>query len=96
MTVETVGSARIQRRANSAMVIPAGTSGRSASARATLAARFSGTKYVLRQSPSGQRLSSVSVPVSVPSSNGTRAITPMFRARQSGNNSSSGAWSKTL
>ena len=44
MIVETVGSARIQRSASSGIVIPAGTSGRRASARSTLASRFSGTK----------------------------------------------------
>ena len=44
MIVETVGSARIHRRASSGIVIPAGTSGRRASARSTLASRFSGTK----------------------------------------------------
>ena len=44
MIVETVGSARIQRSASSGIVISGGTSGRRASARSTLASRFSGTK----------------------------------------------------
>ena len=44
MTVPTVGSERENRSAISAMVIPAGITGRSASARSTLAFRFSGTK----------------------------------------------------
>jgi len=63
-------SRRYHRRASPGIVIPSGTIGLSASARSTLALRFSVTKYVFRQSPSGHRLSFVSVPVSVSSSNG--------------------------
>ena len=44
----------------------------------------------------GQVLSRVSVPVSVPSSKGTRAITATPSSSQSGKSSSSGAWSKML
>src|SRR5438309_1447408 len=84
------------RSAICAMELPAGTSGRSASARATLFFKFSGTKYVLRQSPFGHLLSTVSVPVSVPSSNGTRAIMATFFMRQMGRSASSGFWSKML
>ena len=44
MIVLTAGSFRIKRIAISGIVIPSGISGRSASARPTLAFRFSGTK----------------------------------------------------
>jgi len=57
MVVYTVGSSRIHRRASSGILIPGGIKGRRAAAQSTLADRFSGTKYVLRQSPSGQRVS---------------------------------------
>ena len=39
---------------------------------------------MFRQSPSGQRLSLVSVPVRLPSSNGTRAMTATSSSRQHG------------
>ena len=96
MIVVTSGLARMKRNAMSGSDEPCGTSGFSASARATDGIRFSGTKSLRRQSPLGQVESFVSVPVSEPSSNGTRAITPMSSSRQSGNSSSSGAWSKML
>ena len=97
MIVLTVGLLRMKRIAISGIVRPArAATGFKASARSTLGIRFSGTKYVLRQSPSGQRLSTLSVPVSVPSSKGTRAMTATFISAQAGNNSSSGFWSKML
>ena len=96
ITVLTSGFERMKRRAISGIVIPAGTSGLSASAWATDALRFSGTKYVLRQSSAGQVESSVSVPVRLPSSSGTRAMTATPFSRQAGKSSSSGAWSKML
>ena len=55
-----------------------------------------GVKYMFRQSPSGQCESGVSVPVRLPSSNGTRAMSAMPCSRQYGNSSSSGDWSKML
>ena len=96
MIVETVGFGRIQRRASSGIVMPAGTSGPQRLGAIDAGLEVLGDEVVFRQSPSGQRVCLVSVPVSVPSSNGTRAITPMFSSRQSGNSSSSGAWSKML
>jgi len=53
-------------------------------------------KVSVAQSPFGQVLSTVSVPVSVPSSNGTRAMTATSFMRQMGKSASSGFWSKML
>jgi len=53
-------------------------------------------KYWLRKSPEGNVLSGVIVPVSPPSSKGTRAITPTSCFWQAGKNFSSGVWSKML
>jgi len=90
IVVLTSEQLKINRNAISGIVLPAGTNGRSASACATLDFRFSGTKYVLRQSFAGHFEAIVSVPVNVPSSNGTRAITAAFFNRQTGNSASSG------
>src|SRR5216683_5549706 len=87
---------RINRSAISAMLMPPRRMGLSASTCSTVLFRFSVTKYVLRQSPAGHLLSSVSEPASEPSSNGTRAITATSFSRHAGNNSSSGFWSKML
>ena len=46
--------------------------------------------------PSGNSVSGPIVPVSPPSSSGTRAITPTPCSRHAGKSSSSGDWSKTL
>ena len=70
--------------------------GFSASTRSNVCCNFPPEKYEFRQSPSAHLLEAVSVPVSEPSSNGTRAITATFFSRQAGNNSSSGFWSKML
>ena len=86
---ETDGSFDIK-LASSGRVVSGGNSCLSFSARSMLGIRFSGTKYMLRQSPSGHLLSLVRVPVSVPSSNGTRAMTATSISAHAGNNSSSG------
>ena len=52
--------------------------------------------YLGRGGPYVQQLSFVRVPVSVPSSNGTRAITATSCSRQAGKRASSGFWSKRL
>ena len=51
---------------------------------------------LLRKSPGGNSVSGRMRPVSAPSSNGTRTITPTFAASTAGKSSSSGLWSKTL
>src|ERR1043166_9349157 len=91
IVVETSGLLNINRRAISGIDIPDGISGFNASAWSTLDLRFSGTKYVERQSFLGNFVEWVNVPVSVPSSNGTRAMTPTFNSLHNGNKLSSGA-----
>src|SRR3989337_454184 len=96
MIVLTTGLLRMKRKAISGMVVPGGSRGLRRSACSTLAFRFSGTKYVLRQSPCGHLLSRVNVPVRLPSSKGTRAITATSISWQAADSSSSGFWSKML
>src|SRR5882724_4844229 len=105
IVVLTSGLLKMNRSANSGSVIPpfailscadSGNNGFSASTRFKVSCNFPPEKYELRQSPSAHLLEAVSVPVSEPSSNGTRAITATFFSRPAGNNSSSGFWSKML
>ena len=66
-----------------------------------LAGRSGGGAASHRRRPAGgrsggHRVLAVRVPVRLPSSKGTRAITAMFLSRHAGNSSSSGFWSKML
>ncbi len=89
--VPTVLFSRINLKARVAISESSGIKGRNKSARSALAFRFSATKYVPLQSPSGKVDSRVIEPVSVPSSKGTRAITAISLASQNGKRRSSGA-----
>ena len=55
-----------------------------------------GTDYQQKRAPNGNRVCRVIFPPRLPSSSGTRAITPTFNSRHTGNSSSSGLWSKML
>ena len=78
-----IGLERMNRRAISGSVMPAGSSGLRASARSTREQVF---RHEVGVPPVALRPATVlvSVPVSVPSSNGTRAMTATFSSRQSG------------
>ena len=52
------------------------------STRSRVGVKFFGPKYMARQSPLGKFVSSVSFPPRLPSSSGTRAITPTFNSWQ--------------
>src|SRR4051794_8539838 len=82
ITVLMAGCSRMKRSASSGRSIPSGTSGSSRSTRVRVASRCSLLEYKLRQSPSGHVDVLVNVPVRLPSSNGTRAITAMSCCRQ--------------
>src|SRR5205823_13999242 len=96
IVVLTIGLERMKRSAISGKLILGGKTALSFSTRGMVFERFSGPKYLERQSSAGNFVSKVIFPPRLPSSSGTRAITPMFNFLQAGNSSSSGDWSKML
>ncbi len=90
MTVDTAGCMRIWRNASSGIVMPSGTDARMRSTRSSVSPSLSGAKYTLRKSPSGQRAPGTNVPVRLPSSKGTLAMTAICFSRHAGKSSSSG------
>src|SRR3984893_2108770 len=90
IVVLTVGFDKIKRKAASGRLMFSGIAGLSFSTRANVFLRLSGLKYLERQSLSGNFVCAVILPPRLPSSSGTRAITPTFNSRQAGNNLSSG------